>query len=401
VSVLEELRASVATQRRIVSELEPGCLSGEQALSVLEALTEGERVLAAGRTLVSRRVEESNVWRASGDRSAAHFIANKTGVTVGRTQAALDTAERLESLPATAEAFRTGRLSETQTEAVASAAAANPNEERRLLERAASDSVKQLRDECLRVKHAAGDEQARYDAIKKDRHFRSWVDGEGAFNGAFRTTVDSGAAILAALEAETERIFSAARKDGRREPRAAYAMDALEALVCGGKAGVKPKQPKTIFAFADYTALARGCSVEGEAVEIAGLGPVPVSVLESWAKDAYLRLILTDGIDIKAVTRQTRYVDVNQRAALVARDRDCIITGCDANQRLQIDHVEPFAGGGPTCVTNTNRMCPFHHLLKTKGWRLAGGPGCYRLVPPGAKGLDATIESEPGERAPP
>jgi hypothetical protein len=39
-------------------------------------------------------------------------------------------------------------------------------------------------------------------------------------------------------------------------------------------------------------------------------------------------------------------------------------------------------GGGPTCVTNTNRMCPFHHLLKTKGWRLAGGPGCYRLVPP-------------------
>jgi hypothetical protein len=381
-SVLTELQTTVATQRRLVTALEPGCLSGPDALALLAILTEGERVLAAGRTLVAKRVEESNVWRASGDRSAAHFIALKTGTTVGRTQAALETAQRLESLPATAEAFRTGRLSETQTEAVASAAAANPNEERRLLEKAASDSVKQLRDECLRVKHAATDEQARYDAIRRDRNVRTWVDGEGGFNGAFRTTVDSGAAILAALETETERIFSTARKEGRREPRAAYAMDALEALVCGGTSEVNPKQPKTIFAFADYTALVRGESTEGEAVEIAGLGPVPVSVLESWANDAYLRLIITDGIDIKAVTRQTRYVDANQRAALVARDRDCIIAGCDANRRLQIDHVDPFAAGGPTCVTNTNRMCPFHHLLKTRGWSLVGGPGCYRLVPP-------------------
>ena len=27
-------------------------------------------------------------------------------------------------------------------------------------------------------------------------------------------------------------------------------------------------------------------------------------------------------------------------------------------------------------------MCWWHHLLKTKGWLLVGGPGHYRLVPP-------------------
>jgi hypothetical protein len=28
-------------------------------------------------------------------------------------------------------------------------------------------------------------------------------------------------------------------------------------------------------------------------------------------------------------------------------------------------------------------MCWWHHLLKSKGWALVGGPGCYRLLPPG------------------
>ena len=101
-SVLDELQTTVATQQRILSTLEPGCFSGADALRLLKVLSEGERVLAAGRTLMAKRVEESNVWRASGDRSAAHFLANKTGVAVGRVIATLETAERLEALPATA-----------------------------------------------------------------------------------------------------------------------------------------------------------------------------------------------------------------------------------------------------------------------------------------------------------
>src|SRR5438046_6077989 len=149
-SAVHELQATVATQRAILSALEPGCLSGPDALRLLEVITEGERVLAAGRTLVAKRVEQSNVWRQSGDRSAAHFIAHKTGTSVGRVQAGLETAERLAALPATAEAFRAGTLSEVQAEAIASAAALNPNEERPLLKRSERDTFKQLRDECRR-----------------------------------------------------------------------------------------------------------------------------------------------------------------------------------------------------------------------------------------------------------
>ena len=125
-SVLDELQTTVATQRRVLGSLEPGCFNGDDALALLQVFTDIERIGAAGRTAMAKRVEESNVWRASGERSAAHFLANRTGTTVGRAQAALETAERLEGLPATAEAFRSGNLSETQVEAVADAAARHP-----------------------------------------------------------------------------------------------------------------------------------------------------------------------------------------------------------------------------------------------------------------------------------
>ena len=397
-SVLDELQATVATQRAVLSALEPGCLSGPDALRLLEVITEGERVLASGRTLVAKRVEESNVWRQSGDRSAAHFIAHKTGTSVGRTQAALETAERLAALPATAEAFRAGTLSEVQAEAVASAAAANPNEERRLLERAGRDTAKQLRDECRRVRHAVSDERARYAAIRADRHLRTWTDGEGAFCGAFRTTPDAGARMLLALDAEIDRVFKGARAEGRREPHQAYAMDALEALVCAEGTGKRAKPKAEIRVVVDYAALVRGHTVAGEASEIEGLGPVPVAVVESWRHDAYLRLIVTDGIDVKALTRRSRYVDAHQDAALAVRDRRCVVTGCDVDWRLERDHRVPYAQCHTTSLDGLGRMCWWHHLLKTKGWGLVGGPGCYRLTPPGSGVAEAFAS---GSRAPP
>src|SRR5438477_2498224 len=399
-SVLDELQATVATQRAVLAALEPGCLSGPDALRLLEVFTEIERLGVAGRTLVAKRVEESNVWRASGERSAAHFIAHKTGTSVGRVQAGLETAERVAALPATAEAFRAGTLSEVQAEAVASAAAANPNEERRLLERAGRDTAKQLRDECRRVRNAVTDERARYAAIRADRHLRTWTDGEGAFCGASRTTPDAGARMLLALDAEIDRVFKGARAEGRREPHQAYAMDALEALVCAEGTGKRAKPKAEIRVVVDHAALVRGHTVAGEACEIEGLGPVPVAVVESWRHDAYLRLIVTDGIDVRAITRRSRYIDAHQDAALAVRDRHCVVTNCDVDRRLERDHRVPYAQCHSTSLDGLGRMCWWHHLLKTKGWALVGGPGCYRLTPPGT----TVAEVEPverGGRAPP
>jgi 5-methylcytosine-specific restriction endonuclease McrA len=387
-SQLAELERAVDTIRRIVADLEPGRVRGDDAVAWLSALVEVERLGAAGRTLFAARVEASNVWRASGERSAAQFLAHTTGTSVGRAQSVLETAARLEALPATAQAFRAGRLSESQVHEVAAAAAVSPAAEGPLLERANRSTMKQLRDECRRVRHAGTDDEARYEAIRRNRYLRTWTDGEGAVCGQFRASPDTGARVLAALDAEIDRVFKLARREQRRESRAAYAMDALEALLGAGPGSAGKPARTVINVLVDYEALVRGHTVAGETCEIAGIGSLPVSVVAAWQRDAYLSLIVTHGIDIKAVTRATRYVDVDQRRALAVRDRSCVVQRCDAESRLQRDHRVPFARGGPTAIDNLQHLCPFHHALKTKGWRLTGGVGCYRLVPPDDGGRD-------------
>ncbi len=202
VGALEE---AVATMRSFVAALEPGCYSGADALSLLSLFVEAERVATAGRTLMARRVERANAWRDSGERSAAHFLAHATGTTVAKAEETLDTARRLEALPATADAFRSGSLSETQTTEVAAAAAQSPSSESALLATAERSTVKQLRNECRRVRLAATDQRATYERIKAERHLVTWTDHEGAYCGRFRTTPDAGARILAGLDAEIER----------------------------------------------------------------------------------------------------------------------------------------------------------------------------------------------------
>ena len=380
---LAELTAATATVRRLAADVEPSCYTGPDAVRVLGVLTEAERVIAALRMLFARRVEESNVWRHDGERSAAHYLAHRTGTTVGQAIATLEVAHRLEALPATDEAFRNGELSEVQAAAVSEAAEADPAAEQALLAKATQGTVKALRDECRRIKAAAcPDELARYEAIRRERHLMMWADADGAWCGRFRTTPDVGARLKACLDAETDRVFRAARAEGRREPLAAYAMDALQALVCSGPAGAPAKMILNIYSHIDHPALVRGFTLAGETCEIAGIGPVPVAVIKAWEGDVYLRLLVTHGVDIKAVTRKTRYVDPNQRAALAVRDRKCIITNCDVDERLEIDHTLPFAEGGPTEITNLGRPCKFHHFLKTKGWTLVGEPGNWRLEPP-------------------
>ncbi len=75
------------------------------------------------------------MWRESGHRSAAHWVAEATGETVGAASRTLETARALDALPETEAAFRSGQLSETQAAEVAGAASADPHAEAELLGR--------------------------------------------------------------------------------------------------------------------------------------------------------------------------------------------------------------------------------------------------------------------------
>ena len=83
-------------------------------MEALGLFGEIERLAGAGRALAAGRVEATRAWQGSGNRSAAHFVADAVGSSVRSAVVALETARRLESLPATEEALRSGKLSLAQ-----------------------------------------------------------------------------------------------------------------------------------------------------------------------------------------------------------------------------------------------------------------------------------------------
>jgi hypothetical protein len=113
------------------------------------------------------------------------------------------------------------------------------------------------------------------------------------------------------------------------------------------------------------------------------------------ADDAILSVLLTDGIDVTAVAHRGRTIPASLRRALTERDRTCVVPGCQVRDRLEIDHIEPFAAGGPTRLTNLCRLCRWHHYLKTHcGYRITGGPGTWGWLPPPHREHDPPAQAE-------
>jgi 5-methylcytosine-specific restriction endonuclease McrA len=63
----------------------------------------------------------------------------------------------------------------------------------------------------------------------------------------------------------------------------------------------------------------------------------------------------------------TRLFTGATRRAIEVRDRECTHPYCD--QRLEdceVDHIVPYAAGGPTTQENGRLLCPFHNRLRSQ-----------------------------------
>ena len=159
-----------------------GCVDGADAAELVEVVGRGERVCAAMKSLLATRVAETGAWRADGSHSAGHWLAERTGVTVGAAQQALQAARTMEDLPEIEAAFRAGELSETQAGEIASAALEDPAAEAKLLEAARTTSMKGLRDECRQVRAGAqADDRVSAEELVRTRRAHEWYETDGAY----------------------------------------------------------------------------------------------------------------------------------------------------------------------------------------------------------------------------
>ena len=359
------------------------------AARVVEQCAEAERVLAALRVVVAASLKDRAFWRREGFRSVAAWMAAKTGTAAGPAIEAVEMAGQLGDLPLLAEAFRAGQVSVAQAVEIADVAGEAPETQEQLIEAAGKVSLRGLREECQRVKAAViVDDDDRYRQVHRSRRVRAWVDRHNVGRLSARLTPDELARFMNEVDRRCDEMVVDAIRGRWFESREAHRADALVDLARPDSAG--PAGPETMLhVVVDYEALTRGHTVAGEQCEIPGFGPIPVSVARRMSEDAYLKVLLTKGVDVVAVAHAGRAIPDHLRSALDVRDPKCIVPRCDVRRNLEKDHRSAFGRTQVTKLDELAHLCKWHHYMKTcLGYTYRGGPGTWEWIPPADRDID-------------
>jgi hypothetical protein len=413
---------AVRSMRTFVATADPKLCPTSSAASLVTLLEEGKRLFEASITLYAARVAEGSGSVLAGHATPEEWLASVTGTSPGEAKDILRVGGALASQPAVEDALRAGKLTTQRAKLVTDAVKVNPEREQDLLDGAAGDSVGQLRERCQRAK-AEGRSKEQAEAHHRRLHERrrcwTFTDDDGAFGIRALFAPEAGARLKAALEAQCDRFFHQARREGRREPVDAYRADALLALVTGK--GILPpetrkqqpnkKQPQqhkesgsdpgatdspdrpddraadpkvTMHVRCDLGALRRGSLGSGEVCEIPGVGPIPIERARELLGQALVDVVITDGVDVTTVVRLGRHIPTPLLTAITERDQYCVVPGCGKRLGLEKDHCQvDYAEGGVVSYDNIAKLCHHHHQMKThQGYRLAGGPGRWEWITP-------------------
>ncbi len=104
-------------------------------------------------------------------------------------------------------------------------------------------------------------------------------------------------------------------------------------------------------------------TLAGRICELADGTVVSPGSLVEWLDEAWVERVVFNGasrvIDVGVATRL--FTGATRRAVEV-RDRQCFHETCELPaERCQIDHVQPWAAGGPTVAANGRPACAFHN----------------------------------------
>jgi hypothetical protein len=233
--MFDRLKAAATEMDAALAEIEPNGLIGTQPAAGIELLTRHERKVAAARTRLTARAAEMNHWQRLGFRCLEDWLAATTGTSPGQAKRRTRAAKNMADHDDITDALADGDISEDEADVVADAAAKNPQAKKELLDTARNKNKthKDLKDKAAKAKAAGEDDRARAERLRQGRTATWGPDRDGFWGLSGRLQPHVGAEVKSRLQAEVDRRFNQARRDGRREPSARYRADALAALILG------------------------------------------------------------------------------------------------------------------------------------------------------------------------
>ena len=346
--------------------------------------------------IAATRAVQCKSHEQKGFKDGADWLATQSGTTPGEAKRNLSTAGKLGEK--TKDALLAGKLSLDQAEEITNTASEVPGSEEELVELAPTTDLNQLRQAARDRRLEAMDRNDLHRQQHKARRVHTGRNRLGMVCGSFELPPEVGVPFVRRLELRANKLRNAAKQRAKEDPSLeveaweAYAADALVEMI--SSPDTPSGRPRTeLMIVCDLRAWRRGHAHEGEPCHILDGGPIPPDLAKELAKDAFLSVVLHDGVDIITLTRFGRYMPAHLRAALDIGDppdftgKKCV--DCGKRHGLQMDHVNPVANGGPTSRENLKPRCYSDHQRKTEQDRKAG------LLKPRRKAEDAGPDPPP------
>jgi hypothetical protein len=336
--------------------------------------------------------DRREAWADWGCKSCPAWLAWRCGLSPAAAREQLRVARKLVDLPVARGAFGRGELSYSQVRALTRIAM--PETEADLVELARHSTAAQLEVVVRAYRGVLDRELGDADAAHRRRYVRCEHDDDGALLISARLPAEEGALVLAALEAGRDALRSGLEEEASApsggasaettqsgdeeqpsaaETRAASNADALllmaQGLLSSPRADGTQADHHQVVVHVDVQALAeRDGSTGADGVCQLEHGPaLDAETARRLACDASIvRIIERDGRPL-SVGRRTRSVPPALRRALRIRDGACRFPGCGQRRFLHAHHIEHWAHGGRTDLSNLVHMCAHHHRLVHEG----------------------------------
>jgi hypothetical protein len=375
---------------------------GELADAVVDLHRQQARMAAAAVRLTAA-LEARQAWADDGSRSCGAWLADHCRLPAGQARAGVWLGRRLRTMPATAEAFAAGNMSQRHASVLAALAGG------RTVECFARDEVMLVGfartmawpDFCRAVEYwrqcadpDGSERDAAHDEALRRVHLSQGLRGTGHLDGLLtpvgRATV---ASALSRIEQELfDAEWAAARAEHGDAATACHvtrtpAQRRHDALVEMARRAVTApavgKRPQPL-----VSVLVGYETFRGRVCELADRTVITPGTVASLLDEALIERVVFDGpsrvVDLGRARRFTGAV----RRALDVLHRGCTHAGCDMPaERCQGDHIQPWSRGGDTNPENGQLRCAYHNR-----WRWAHGDGDPPAATPQRPPLDANLE---------
>ena len=348
--------------------------------------------------------DRRNGWSDGKLQSCAHWLNFKCGLNLGAAREKVRVAHALLGLPKIAASMSRGELSYSKVRAVTRVASEATEDTFLMIAlHGTAHHVERLVSGYRRAQEA--EELSREARQHGNRSVSYSYDEDGSLILKARLPAPQGAMLIEALDAAMETVPSTEidvdSEDEWTIPHAALRADAMAVLaenyLAKRAASSKTADRFQVVVHVDAETLREGTAGRCEIEE----GPsIPVQTARRLACDASLLTLLeSERGEPLDVGRKTRSIPPAIRRALQTRDGGCRFPGCTHQRYVDAHHIEHWADGGETKLSNLVTLCRLHHRLVHEGEIIveAHDGGGWRFLHPDGRRFEIIRCTQPAE----